>query len=111
MSDSSCVVFYISGHGFGHASRSVEVINALAARRPELLHVGQPDEDRVDRHRAVIAPAVQGWCLCAGALDEHARAFIAGDYVARIANIGTDRVGKCGLVNPDPVTLVGDCHT
>jgi L-arabinokinase len=30
------IVFYISGHGFGHASREVEVINALGARH------GQP---------------------------------------------------------------------
>jgi len=30
------VVFYISGHGFGHASRSIEVINALLTRRPDL---------------------------------------------------------------------------
>jgi L-arabinokinase len=30
------VVFYISGHGFGHASRQVEVIHALAAVRPDL---------------------------------------------------------------------------
>jgi L-arabinokinase len=30
------VVFYISGHGFGHASRSVELIGALTARRPDL---------------------------------------------------------------------------
>jgi L-arabinokinase len=30
------VVFYISGHGFGHASRQVEVINALGARCPGL---------------------------------------------------------------------------
>jgi L-arabinokinase len=29
-------VFYISGHGFGHASRQVEVINALNERRPDL---------------------------------------------------------------------------
>jgi L-arabinokinase len=29
------VAFYISGHGFGHASRQVEIINALAARRPD----------------------------------------------------------------------------
>jgi L-arabinokinase len=28
------VVFYISGHGFGHASREVELMNALAARQP-----------------------------------------------------------------------------
>lgn len=28
------VAFYISGHGFGHASRSIEVINALVDRHP-----------------------------------------------------------------------------
>lgn len=28
------VVFYISGHGFGHASRSIEFINALIDRQP-----------------------------------------------------------------------------
>jgi hypothetical protein len=30
------VVFYISGHGFGHASRVIETINALLARRDNL---------------------------------------------------------------------------
>lgn len=30
------VAFFISGHGFGHASRQIEVINALAAREPGL---------------------------------------------------------------------------
>jgi L-arabinokinase len=30
------LVFYISGHGFGHASREVEVINAIGAHRPDL---------------------------------------------------------------------------
>ncbi len=30
------VVYYISGHGFGHASRSIEVVNALLAARPGL---------------------------------------------------------------------------
>jgi hypothetical protein len=29
------IVFYISGHGFGHATRSIEVINAILVRRPE----------------------------------------------------------------------------
>ena len=29
------LVFYISGHGFGHASREIEVINAIAARCPD----------------------------------------------------------------------------
>jgi hypothetical protein len=30
----SSVFFYVSGHGFGHASRQIEVINALASRLP-----------------------------------------------------------------------------
>lgn len=30
------IVFYISGHGFGHASRTVEVMNALLDRRPDI---------------------------------------------------------------------------
>jgi L-arabinokinase len=29
------IYFYISGHGFGHASRDIELINALAAARPD----------------------------------------------------------------------------
>ena len=29
-------VFFISGHGFGHASREVEIIHALAALRPDV---------------------------------------------------------------------------
>lgn len=34
------VVFYVSGHGFGHASRSIEVINAVGGRTPPAtLHV------------------------------------------------------------------------
>jgi hypothetical protein len=30
------IAFYISGHGFGHASRDVEVINVLANERPDV---------------------------------------------------------------------------
>jgi hypothetical protein len=29
------IVFYISGHGFGHASRSIELLNTIAARRTD----------------------------------------------------------------------------
>ena len=32
----AAVAFYISGHGFGHASRQVEIINAFARRRPDV---------------------------------------------------------------------------
>jgi len=37
------IVFYISGHGFGHASRCIEVINAVLATRPET-RIGGPSQ-------------------------------------------------------------------
>jgi L-arabinokinase len=52
------VAFYISGHGFGHASRQVEIINAFARRRP---HVGIVLRTSVTRHlldRTLTAPVV-----------------------------------------------------
>jgi hypothetical protein len=36
MSPSYRIVFYVSGHGFGHSSRSIEVIRALHDRRPDV---------------------------------------------------------------------------
>lgn len=36
MSSRPSVVFYVSGHGFGHASRQAEIINALGTTRPDL---------------------------------------------------------------------------
>lgn len=36
MSGRRSIVFYISGHGFGHASRELAVVNTLAMRRPDL---------------------------------------------------------------------------
>ena len=35
-SPGASVAFYISGHGFGHASRQVEIINTFGARHPEV---------------------------------------------------------------------------
>lgn len=32
---STAIVFYVSGHGYGHASRVIEVINAILTQRPE----------------------------------------------------------------------------
>ena len=43
------IAFYISGHGFGHASRDVEIVNAVAARRP--------------RTRFLLRTAVAPWLL------------------------------------------------
>jgi hypothetical protein len=43
------VVYYISGHGLGHASRSIELIDALTGRRDDL--------------RLVIRTSAQPWAL------------------------------------------------
>ncbi|HVB39196.1 MAG TPA: hypothetical protein VND92_11685, partial [Vicinamibacterales bacterium] len=40
------LVFYVSCHGFGHASRDIEVINAIRARRPDLRIVVRTTVDR-----------------------------------------------------------------
>ena len=36
MSATADLVVYVSGHGFGHASRDIEVINAILERRRDL---------------------------------------------------------------------------
>ena len=41
------IVFYISGHGFGHASRDIELIRTLGAQRPDL--------------RVIIRTSVEKW--------------------------------------------------
>lgn len=43
------IVFYISGHGFGHASRAIAVANAIVERRPET--------------RIIIRSAVAPWLV------------------------------------------------
>jgi L-arabinokinase len=35
------IVFYVSGHGFGHASRDVELVNAIAAADPDARFVAR----------------------------------------------------------------------
>src|SRR5215213_2214897 len=35
MNPSYRIVFYVSGHGFGHTSRSIEVIHAVLRARPD----------------------------------------------------------------------------
>lgn len=48
------VAFYISGHGFGHAARSIEVINALVALQPGI--------------RVIIRSEVAPWLVARTAL-------------------------------------------
>jgi hypothetical protein len=54
-------VFYISGHGFGHASRDIELIRHLVAQRPDL--------------RVIVRSSVPRWLfapLTGAAVDVHA---------------------------------------
>jgi L-arabinokinase len=52
------VAFYISGHGFGHASRQVEIINALARRRPDVGVILRTSVSRQLLDRTLTAPFV-----------------------------------------------------
>jgi hypothetical protein len=57
------VVYYISGHGLGHASRSIELIEALTRRRPDLRVVIRTSADpwvfdRIRGPRVDVQPMV-----------------------------------------------------
>jgi L-arabinokinase len=59
------VFFYISGHGFGHASRQIEIIDALGAAAPGLQIVVRTSAPRWLFDRTVRTPIT----LVAGACD------------------------------------------
>jgi hypothetical protein len=82
------VFFYISGHGFGHASRQIEIINALGAARPDLAIVVRTSApswlfERTARVPVTLAP---GECdtgvvqIDSLRLDETATIDRAGDF-------------------------------
>src|SRR4051794_36536836 len=50
------IAFYISGHGFGHASRQVEIINAFARRRPDIRILVRSTAARWLLERTIAAP-------------------------------------------------------
>jgi len=52
------IAFYISGHGFGHASRQIEIINALGALRPDITLVVRTSAARWLFDRTVRVPIV-----------------------------------------------------
>ena len=56
MPRANTAVFYISGHGFGHASRQIEIVNALRAIRPDLRIVVRTSAPRWLFDRAVTRP-------------------------------------------------------
>jgi L-arabinokinase len=56
------IAFYISGHGFGHASRAIEVINALIDRHPDVRVIVRSSVapwliERTARSGVVLSPA------------------------------------------------------
>ena len=55
------IAFYISGHGFGHASRSIELIRALLDRRPGL--------------RVIVRTSAPQWLFSSAGLTIDYRAF------------------------------------
>src|SRR5687768_9869137 len=59
MPGAPAIVFYISGHGFGHASREVEVINTLAAHRPDLTIVLRTAVSEALLTRTLRAPVIR----------------------------------------------------
>jgi hypothetical protein len=52
----AAIAFYISGHGFGHASRQIEIINALGTLRPDLRIVVRTSAARWLFERTVRVP-------------------------------------------------------
>jgi hypothetical protein len=52
----AAVAFYISGHGFGHASRQIELINALGVLRPDLRIIVRTSAARWLFERTVRVP-------------------------------------------------------
>jgi len=50
------IAFYISGHGFGHAARQVEIMNAVAVRRPDLRIMIRSEAARWLFERTVVPP-------------------------------------------------------
>jgi hypothetical protein len=76
------VIFYISGHGFGHASRDVEVIHALHAIAPDI--------------PIVIRSAVNPWLL---------ERTLRAPYELRAGACDTGIVQKTSVEHDDPATV------
>ena len=65
------LVFYISGHGFGHASREIEVINAIFARQPDTRIIVRTSAARWLFERTLRGPADVQAAICdTGAIQQ-----------------------------------------
>lgn len=67
------IVFYISGHGFGHASRQIEIVNALFAWRPDARVIVRTSAARWLFERTLRGPADVQTAVCdTGAVQQGA---------------------------------------
>jgi UDP:flavonoid glycosyltransferase YjiC (YdhE family) len=62
------LVFYVSGHGFGHAARVIEIINAIRVRRADVRVIARTSAASWLFDRTVI-PAAGGWDFSPAAVD------------------------------------------
>lgn len=61
--ETQTLAFYVSGHGFGHASRVIEVINAILARRDDVRVVARTTAPEWLFDRTVVRPGVKRFDL------------------------------------------------
>ena len=101
------VFFYVSGHGFGHASRQIEIINALGSAAPHIEIVVRTSAPRWLFERTVRVPFTfrEGACdtgvvqIDSLRLDEAATIAAARDFHRTLrerAEVETDRLRRAG---------------
>lgn len=91
MTHPATLAFYVSGHGFGHASRQIEILNALGRRVPGLSLLVRTAAPRwlFDRTLRVPATLIPGECDTGAVqidslrLDEAATVRAAREFYAR----------------------------
>lgn len=120
MTNAGCrIAFYISGHGFGHASRQIEIINALHRRRPDLSFLIRSAVSRRLLDRTVTPPfhldarpcdtgvvQIDALHLDARATIDRAREFYGRGFMARIdADAQVLREHRVALVVSDAPPL------
>jgi len=108
------VVFFISGHGFGHASRQVEIINALGRLAPDLRLIVRSAARPDLLARTLTAP----YELRPGATDPgiiqsssvaHDDAATVREAAAYLARFDEQVVAEAAALSTDRVrTIVGD---
>jgi len=108
------LLYYISGHGFGHASRAVEIINALGAVRPDLAITVRTDVSPQLLARTIKVPyrlqpgACDSGIIQASAVTHHDLATIeaAVDFYTRFEDRIAAEIARVGA--SPPRVVVGD---